>query len=258
MLIIIDHKLSPEAKKTLSIYGELMELQTEGITYPAISGHPDIFLCQSPDHLIVAPNLPEKYFNQLREHHIDFVIGEFPVGQEYPASARYNAVATSKSLIHNFRHTDFIITRTLEDLDPVHVDQGYCRCNLLALRDDCFITSDEGIYKVLRGLHPPVGGLHPISNETWNPEPGTSNKKSGRYLLVSPKDILLEGFSHGFFGGCCGVWGNKVFINGSLAEFDEGEKVRLFLDSLGYEIVELMEGKPVDVGGILVVEEKNW
>jgi hypothetical protein len=157
MLIIIDNKISQAAKNKLSAYGELMELKTEGITYPAISGHPDIFFCQAPGQLIVAPNLPEPYFSQLRMHGIDFITGELPVGPEYPSSAGYNAVATDRLLIHNFRHTDFMITRTLEDLHPVHVDQGYCRCNLLALKEGHFITSDQGIYKVLTGLHP---GLH--------------------------------------------------------------------------------------------------
>ncbi len=113
MLIIIDQKISASAKEILSSYGELMELATKGITYPAISGHPDIFFCQSPDKLIVAPNLPQKYFDQLNDHKINYITGELPVGPEYPASARYNAVATSKYLIHNLRHTDPVITRAL-------------------------------------------------------------------------------------------------------------------------------------------------
>jgi hypothetical protein len=237
MLIIIDRKISAEAKKTLAAYGDLLELATEGITYAAISGHPDIFFCQSPDKLIVAPNLPKQHFDMLNNHRIDFIIGEFPVGPEYPSSARYNAVATSNYLIHNFRHTDFMITRTLQDLTPVHVDQGYCRCNLLALKDDHFITSDAGIFKALKGLHPPAGG--------WSPE--------GRYLLVSPEEILLEGFPHGFFGGCCGVWEDKVFVNGSLNFFPEGGKVRNYLDQLGYEIIELNDGPLMDCGSIIFV-----
>jgi hypothetical protein len=229
MLIIIDDKLSLEAKKKLSSFGQLMELKTEGITYPAISGHPDIFFCQAPGNLIVAPNLPKHYFNKLDEHKIDYITGEFPVGPEYPASARYNAVATSKYLIHNFRHTDFMITRTLEDLHHVHVDQGYCRCNLLPLKDDHFITSDAGIYKVLQGLQP--SGLHPLG--------------------LHPNDILLEGFPHGFFGGCCGVWDDKVFVNGSLEKFPEGNKIKAFLQYLGYEIIELTDRQLTDVGSIL-------
>ena len=153
MLIIVDNKISPKAKEKLSKYGDLLELRTEGITYSAISGHPDIFFCQSADKLIVAPNLPKQYFDQLNNNGIDHIIGEFPVGNEYPASARYNAVATSNCLIHNFRYIDFMITRSLEELNPIHVDQGYCRCNLLPLKDDHFITSDAGIHKVLKRLH---------------------------------------------------------------------------------------------------------
>jgi hypothetical protein len=126
-----------------------------------------------------------------------------------------------------------MITRTLEDLRPVHVDQGYCRCNLLPLKDDHFITSDIGIFKVLQGLRPEPTGLHPY------------------VLYVSPNDILLEGFPHGFFGGCCGVWENKVFINGSLDHFSNGEAVRKYLDKLEYEIIELIYGHLEDIGSIL-------
>jgi len=211
----------------------LLELKTEGITYPAISGHPDIFFCHAVDNLIVAPNLPGNYFEQLNAYDVKYVIGEFPVGPEYPASARYNAVATGNYLIHNFRHTDFMITRILQDLTPIHVDQGYCRCNLLPLKDDHFITSDAGIFKALKGLQP----------RGWSPE--------GRYLLVSPQDILLEGFPNGFFGGCCGVWEDKVFVNGTLAHFVDGKKVRDYLGNLGYEIVELNPGQLEDCGSIL-------
>jgi hypothetical protein len=236
MLIIIDNKISQSAKDKLSTYSDLLELKTEGITYPAISGHPDIFFCQAPGHLIVAPNLPEKYFELLKLNGVDFILGEMPVGPEYPASSRYNAVATDKLLIHNFRQTDFMITRTLDELHPVHVDQGYCRCNLLPLKDGHFITSDEGIFKVLMRCHLPSDfGMRCHLN----------------VLFVSPSGIKLEGFPHGFFGGCCGVMEDRVFINGSLEHYPEGEKVRKFLTDLEYKIIELSDGPLVDVGSIL-------
>jgi len=72
-------------------------------------------------------------------------------------------------------------------------------------------------------------------------------------LYVSPESILLEGFPHGFFGGCCGVWEDKVFVNGSLSLHPDGEKIREFLVSLGYEIVELNEGPLTDVGSIFFI-----
>jgi hypothetical protein len=227
MLIIVEKKISQTAKERLAALGELLELETENITYPAISGHPDIFFFKSTESLVVAPNLPDKYFSVLDEHQIDYVKGELPVGHKYPATARYNAVATSNYLIHNFRHTDFMITRLHEDLQLIHTDQGYCRCNLLPLKEDHFIVSDQGIYKVL------IKGCHP--------------------LLVGNESILLEGFSHGFFGGCCGVHEDKVFINGSLKHYKDGEKVKAFLAGLNYSIVELFDGPLVDVGSILFI-----
>jgi hypothetical protein len=252
-LIIVDARISPEANNKLSAFGELMELKTDGITYPAISGHPDIFFCQGPECLIVAPNLPEIYFDTIRSHGIDFITGESPVGQEYPASARYNAVATDTFLIHNFRHTDFMITRTLEDLHLVHVDQGYTRCNLLPLKDNCFITSDEGIFKVLQGCHLP--NISPSEKTESTHYQSSYEESQGCHLcLISPHGILLEGFPHGFFGGCCGVWNNVVFINGSLKHFPDGEKVREFLGNLDYQIIELCDGPLIDVGSFLFIK----
>jgi hypothetical protein len=228
MLILIDQRMLPAAKEKLSSFGELLEIKTVGQVYPAISGHPDIFVCQGPGTLIVAPNFPEHLLWKIKEQNIDVITGEFPAGNEYPATARYNAVVTDKYLIHNFRHTDFSITRAFDDHTPVHVDQGYCRCNLLWLKEDVFITSDEGIYKVLKRF-------------------------TGNLLYVRPDEILLQGFPHGFFGGCCGVWDDKVFINGNLKYYQDGGLVAGFVKNLGYRIIELYDGPLLDVGGILLL-----
>jgi len=230
MLIIIDHRIPEKAKEMLSKYGELLEIKTDGITYPAVSCHPDIFFCQSPDRLIVAPNLPERYLQKLKNNDILFIPGELTVGKEYPETSRYNAVASNNYLIHNFRHTDFVITRTFEDHTPIHVDQGYCRCNLLPLKDDHFITSDEGIYKVLK-------------------------RHTENIIKVTTDGILLEGFPNGFFGGCCGVIGDNVFINGSLKFHQDGKRVGAFLQESGYEIIELYDGPLFDGGGIICLED---
>jgi hypothetical protein len=235
MLILTDKKISRQAKNKLSNYGDLLELETEGITYPAISGHPDIFFCQMPGRLVVAPNLPEQYIQTLNARGIDYIRGALPVGHKYPASARYNAVATDAFFIHNLSHSDPALFRSAVGLKPIHVGQGYTRCNLVPLKDGHFITSDRGIYRIFQGWSPSGEGLHPCS------------------LFINPHKINLEGFPHGFFGGCCGVWENKVFINGSLEHFSDGAKVRDYLGSLNYEIIELDEGPLSDVGSILFV-----
>ncbi len=230
MLIIIDKKIPQQAKERLRGFGKLLELETSGITYNAISGHPDIFFHPAGDHLIVAPNTPEKYIKALKESGINITFGEQPVGEKYPASSAYNVVSTPTLLIHNFRNTDSVITSLLDDADLIHVDQGYTRCNLLALDNDHFITSDDKVKRVL-------------------------DRFGKDCLYVEPEGIILEGFKHGFIGGCCGLYQKKIFIIGSLKHYAAGDMLRDYLLSHNFDIIELYDGQLFDGGSILFVEE---
>jgi hypothetical protein len=226
-LLFIDEKMPPEALDKLEEYGEPVKFNTEGLTYASVSGHPDIFISQVGDELVVAPNIPGKYKKILSANNISFSEGELPVGDKYPNSARYNILATEKFLFHNFRYTDSSITDRVGERDLIHVNQGYCRCNLIAAGNDHFITSDRGIYKVLNYL------------EEIN------------VLLVSPDGIMLEGHNHGFIGGTVGVDEGKIFFCGSLDHYEDGEKIREFLNPLEVKIIELYDGPLFDGGGIM-------
>jgi hypothetical protein len=226
MLIIADIRIPEEAIKKLRGYGSVIAFSTNGITYPAISCHPDIFFCKMNGELIIAPNLPDEYKSILLENAIPFIKGEASVGNKYPETAKYNAVCTENFLIHNFRYTDSSISDHAAELELIHSGQGYTRCNLLPLKDDNFITSDAGISRVLKGFR--------MKN-----------------LYVDPAGILLPGMKHGFFGGACGVHNNNVFILGNLDKFKDGKKVRNYLEGLEYEIVELYDGPLYDGGSIL-------
>lgn len=217
------------AKEKLSEYGEIINFSTEGITYESISGHPDIFFCQVNDNLIVAPNLPDKYKDILTENSISFIEGELPVENKYPGTSWYNIVATENYLIHNFRYTDSVITNTGDDLDLIHSGQGYTRCSLLPLRKDCFITSDQGIYRVLQGY-------------------------KLNTFFVEPDNILLPGMKHGFFGGVCGIYEDTIFIIGSLSNLKNGEELKAYLNNLDYKIVELYDGPLFDGGSIFFIK----
>ena len=226
MLIIVDKKISPEAKIHLRTLGKLMELETDGIVYPSISGHPDIFFAQVAEQLIVAPNLPREYFIILDKEKIKYTLGTKPVGKQYPDTAKYNLASSKTCLVHNTNITDPRILARCADKNIIEVKQGYSRCNLIFLDDSHAITSDAGIYRSL--------AEHEINT-----------------LLVNPKGIILPGFSHGFFGGCCGVFQNTLYILGSLDRFDDGEKVRAFVQAANFEIVELCDTPLFDGGGIL-------
>ena len=224
MHIIVDKRIPFEAKIKLKKFGEVLFFETSGITYPAISGHPDIFFCKTENELVIAPNTPGKTIEQLKVSNISFVTGKKIVGTQYPQTAYYNALITDRYLVHNLNYTDPVILDFCDHLEKIDLKQAYTRCSVLAFGNDSYITSDKGIEKVLLKC-----GL--------------------AVLFVNPKGILLPGFEHGFFGGTCGIYKDKVFFTGSLDRFPEGEKVRQFMS--GYEIIELYDGPLFDGGSLI-------
>lgn len=225
-----DGRLPVPAKRRLKDFGEVVEIHTENIVYPAISGHPDIFCCQVGEVLVSSPTLPEKYITRFNELGINWCYGIKPTASNYPDSAFYNAVLTTDLLIHNLLITDPGIKGLAGDRKQIHVNQGYTRCNLLPLPGGSFITSDKGIFKalILEGLEA---------------------------LYVNPAGIILNGFPNGFIGGVCGVNGNDVFIAGSLSYYNEGQQIKDFLSLHALNCIELYDGPLIDGGSILFINK---
>ena len=253
MLIIVDHKIPDEAKKELVLSfsqdsGVLMELETDGLVYPAISGHPDIFFCQAPQTLVVSPNLPERYLNLLDQHKITYVKGHIHTGEiandkkngsqsiqlkqkkaaENKAMTCYNAAINNQFLVHRLEYTEPVILENCHFLKKIAVKQGYTRCNLMLLKDSHYITSDQGIDLVLKSA-----GLNG--------------------LYVSPENIVLPGFPNGFIGGAMGLYQNSIYFTGSLKYLPGGEEIAAFIKGLGYRVTELYDGPLFDGGGILFI-----
>ena len=225
MIFIVDSKMPASAKKKLCSFGDLLELQTSGLTYTAISGHPDIFFCPTSKGLVVSPQLPGKIYDALSAANVPYFAGAFPPGDKYPQSAVFNALATGKYLIHNLDVTDATIAAMCSGLQHIHVKQAYVRCNLLAL-GDVFITSDAGIQ---RGLLEHGFEVH----------------------YFSPAEVRLDGFPHGFLGGVCGIWDDKIAVCGSLKYFSEASNLKKLVRQAGFKLFELYDGPLVDVGSII-------
>lgn len=229
MLIIVDKKIPEEAKQKLSEIGELVELETKGITNDYISGHIDIFFCNSNNQLVIAPNIPQGYINILDNHNINYTVGKQNVSHDYPKCAPYNAVITENLLIHKLKITDQSILNSSHIDTKIDIKQGLTRCSLLAIDNNNFITSDKGIEKKLSSIGKNI-------------------------LYVNSQGIILPGMEYGFFGGTCGILNYTVYFLGNLNKFPEGDKVKEFITALGYKIVELCDTKLFDGGGILFLE----
>lgn len=229
MLIIIDARAPDSAIKYLKNYGEVFLLESSGIVYDSISGHPDIFLHQMGNLVIIAPNTPKDLIDQLKKHRIPFLRGKEKLGPKYPETAIYNAVSNSSYLIHQTQLTSNCILRQADDRKLISVSQAYTRCNLLSLDDDSFITSDKGIFKSLQ--------LDQIEVYYFN-----------------PFDIVLNGQEYGFLGGAMGILENEVFILGNLQHYRDGKKLSDLLHSKNYKIHELYNGPLIDGGGLFFLE----
>jgi hypothetical protein len=226
MIAIVDKKIPQEAKIQLQKDFSLFELESDGIVYSAISGHPDVFFFQNENTLIVAPNMPSSWVTFLKRNMIPFSFGEKIVGAKYPHTCPYNIVASARYWVHKEQISETVATQTLNDKTFIPVKQAYSKCNTIVLREDVFITSDQGIYQALR-------------------------KQSLDVLYVSPQGIRLPGFEYGFIGGTCGIIDHKVYFIGSLLHYPDGEKLKVFLNQHQYEVVELYDGVLFDGGGIL-------
>ena len=228
-MFLADKRLGAERLYALAEYDEVLPFETEGIVYDALSGHPDIFVCPLPHEIVVAPNLPARWTDSLRRFTtLPVVPGQTPVGDAYPASARYN-LGFSEAACVGGAQTDPYLAEAARKASRqwISVKQGYVRCNLLWIGAD-FVTSDRGIEKALRAA-------------------GHSG------LWVDPAPVLLHGFPYGFIGGCAGTDGRHLFWTGALKHLgaETAKALRALAEKKGLETVELSQGPLIDGGGLI-------
>ena len=228
--IIADSRMPEEAKKNLKKLGNVLFLNPTEITYNSISSHPDIFFFQKDDALIYAPNAPKRIIKELKKRKIKLIEGKKEVGKKYPETVPYNAVGIGNLLIHNLKHTDETILSSYEN--HINVNQGYTRCNLIALNENAFITSDLAISRQLSAVN------------------SQSQSSIVKVLYIDPKQIKLEGQKNGFFPGCCGVWKNNLIVCGSTKYLKEKEELDKILQDNNFNLIELYDGELIDVGSI--------
>ncbi len=229
MLIIHDNRLPEEAISNLQKQGECLSFHTKGITHEAIAGHPDVFFCPVNGKVIVAPNIPDTYMDFLSGKRIPFVLGEKAIDNNKYNATSYNVVISDKYVIHNSKFTDVSVLDETKDKIFIHVSQGFTRCSLMPLKEDCFLTSDKGIEKKLL-----ENGLE--------------------CYYFSPDDIVLSGFPYGFIGGSMGQYRNMVFIIGRLKYHSQGDKIECLFKRLNYEVVELYNGPLFDGGSLFFID----
>ncbi len=226
--IILASALMPEpAKQKIAAFGKVLWLEPVDFVYPSIAAHPDIFFFQyAENQLVFAPNTPKEWVAELHKAGIKLMRGKQALGFAHPETVHYNACGTKNILVHNLKHTDERILKLYADKQQINVSQAYTRCNLLALNEKAFITSDLGISKKLQ-------------------ESGFD------VLFIDPHQIHLEGHDYGFFPGCCGVFNQNLVVCGNTQNLKEKPELDAFLSRNGFNLIELYDGVLTDLGGIM-------
>ena len=233
--IIASATMPEKAKETLSKLGNVTWLEHSDLAYPSISSHPDIFFFCHNERYCESVICAENVHIGLPQN-IKVEKGVKPVGNAYPATVPYNAVGVGNILIHNLKYTDEKIVESYGKISTksvqLNVNQGYTRCNLLALDEKNFITSDFGIKRVLED-------------------------NGCNVFYVDPHQIMLPGHDHGFFPGCCGLVDDCVVVCGSLKHLKECKEIKKFIRRNNMRIIELYDGELIDVGSIFFVQSEK-
>jgi len=228
MYAIIDQRTPSEVKKNLRKYTDgMFEFSSEEITYNSISGHPDIFMFQDANELIIAPNSPKELINFLDEKSVNYSLGNKPVGKSLDNSVLYNCLSTEKYFFCKEGKPDAAIQKRYSNKQLINIPQSYTRCSMFTIENK-IITSDKGIVKVL---------------ESNNLE----------YFYFAPSEITIKDHKNGFIGGTMGATENNIYFLGNLLKHNDGKALHKFISTMGKEVICLGNDYLYDGGGIFFV-----
>lgn len=193
-----------------------------------VSSHADMLACVLKDHIFLYNDYYSKnkeLFNLIKGYKI--VLVEKECQKEYPNDIGLNVLIIGNKIFCNIDHTAKEILKFAKDngYEIFNVKQGYSACSTLVIDEKTAITGDKGMYKVL-----------------------TKNRINT--LLISPIQIKLSGYNHGFIGGSVGVCNNKAYFFGDVNTLFDGEKIINFIENSKCEVVSLSKNQLSDFGGI--------
>lgn len=155
-------------------------------------------------------------------------IGE-SIKSPYPNDIKLNCKLIGNKIICNSKHiADEIISFSQNNnIQLIHVNQGYSGCSTIVLNNSAVITDDTSIHNAV--------SKHRIDS-----------------LLITKGSVKLKNHEYGFIGGTCGfIDKNLLAFTGNLESHDDAELIIQFLNKYGIKYINLNDGALVDIGGII-------
>lgn len=154
---------------------------------------------------------------------------EYDFRPDYPENAAFCALILGNLFIHRL---DITASKLLNEakkrgMKLIDCRQGYARCSSCVVDEGSVITADRGLADILR-------------------------KNGVEVLEISPKGVLLPGYSEGFIGGASGRVGNTILFNGDLSSHPDYESIVEFIESRRLS-VKYFQNLPLrDIGSIII------
>lgn len=150
---------------------------------------------------------------------------------EYPKDILCNAKLVGDNLFCNTKYIDKGVLHYCKEkkINVVHVNQGYAGCSICKVSDHAIITADRHIAV-------------------------KASEVGCKALKVDNSEISLPGYNCGFIGGCAGLVAPGVLLfAGRLELYSYGQDIYELCKDCNVEIIELYDGAPLDVGGIIPI-----
>lgn len=182
-------------------------------------GGKEIFLAKEQDYL----------YNTLQK------IGFLPeyieedLKEDYPFDIALNALRLGDKLFCKASHTAKAIQKNIKVID---ISQGYSKCSTCVVSEKAIITADLNIAKAAK-----QNGID--------------------VLVISSGNIKLNGYNYGFIGGCCGLIDKSTLLfTGDISYLSDYQNIMRFTQKHSVKI-KCLQGKLVDIGGIIPLIEEN-
>lgn len=192
-----------------------------------LAGHCDLSVFKHKNSIILADFLRrDELVNYFTNRGFDVKYSKFKQNSKYPDDVNLCGALIGDKLLHNPKFTDEEIINVCSGI--ISVKQGYCRCTALCLNSNAVITSDAGVANTLIKLGYEI-------------------------LLIQNGDIELPGYDYGFIGGAAFAHGKTVYFIGDIQTHTNGEEICKFIHARGFNYINLLNGKLLDIGGAIVI-----
>ena len=230
MKILVDAKMTDKVRASLSSYGEVIALpKWMGLSEP-ISSHPDMLFYPLPNGNIL---VGRDYYNENRGFFSSFgdvfILDKKTPSGEYPFDVRFDCLGVKDVLYGKEGYVSEVIKEYYPSFVPVN--QGYTRCSVAMLSENCAVTADRGIASALE-------------------------KNGVDVLIIRQGHIELKGYGYGFIGGAGAPLDDGVYgFFGDLFSHPDGDMIAEFAMLHKIKAVSLSDGPLSDNGGLLILRE---